>query len=143
MSRYIDVRLNTFDIRRLSVRAATRTVEKVVRETEALAKLAARGPYSTGRLAASIHSSVSVHGRTVVGEVRSSDRRADMIHDGTVPHVIRPRRPGGMLRFYWRKVGHTVTLPKVNHPGMEGKRFLAEPMERVGRRNRFIVITYN
>lgn len=36
---------------------------------------------------------------------------------GTLPHRITPRRPGGMLVFFWAKVGHVVHLRAVNHPG--------------------------
>ena len=38
---------------------------------------------------------------------------------GTRPHVIRPKATNrrGLLVFFWARVGHTVYLPKVNHPG--------------------------
>ena len=143
MAGNVDVRLNRFDLRRLSIRHATRTIEKVVNEVYVLAKLEARGPYSTGATAVSITKSIHVEGSTVNGTVRANTPWADMAHDGTRPHIIRPRGPGYPLRFYWRKVGHTVTPMYVRHPGMKGKRFLAGPMERVGRRNRFIVVTYS
>jgi hypothetical protein len=138
----VDVHLSRFDLRRLSNRYATRLVEKVTREVSVLARLESRGPYSTGRTAASITYHVYTVGSTVHGDVRANTPYADIAHNGARPHMIYPRNPKGHLRFYWRKVGHTVTLPYVSHPGMRGKRFLAGPMERVGRRNRFIVLTY-
>lgn len=142
MAGNVDIRLSRFDLRALSTRYATRLVEKVTKEVELLAKLEARGPYATGATAASIHSSVYMIGSTVHGDVRASTPHAHLAHDGARPHIIRPRNPGGKLRFYWRKVGHTVTFDRVSHPGMRGKQFLSGPMERVGRRNRFIVVTY-
>jgi hypothetical protein len=139
----VRIRLNSLNIRRISVGSATRLVTKVTREVEVLARIAARGPYSTGATASSITSRVYVVGRTVHSEVRAHTWYADMVHGGTRPHVIRPRRAGGKLVFYWRKVGHVVRFDYVSHPGMRPKRFLADPMERVGRRHRFVVFTYD
>lgn len=50
---------------------------------------------------------------------------ADVIHAATTntgarPHVIRPRRVGGKLVFYWPKAGKVVALSSVNHPGNRG-----------------------
>lgn len=142
MSRYVHVELHKLNINRISIRRATRVIDEVTKEALALAQLASRGPYSTGRTAASMVREIHVRGRTVHGEVRARTPHAEMAHDGTRPHVIRPRNPGGKLRFFWRKVGHTVTFDYVNHPGMKGKHFLSGPMEIVGRRHRFVVITY-
>lgn len=38
---------------------------------------------------------------------------------GTKPHVIRPKvdNKSGLLVFFWARVGHTVYLQRVNHPG--------------------------
>lgn len=36
---------------------------------------------------------------------------------GARPHVITPRRAGGVLVFHWPKAGGTVFLRRVNHPG--------------------------
>jgi|SRR5688572_5152513 len=139
----VSVRLNRLDLRNLSIRHATRLVTKVTREVEVLAKLESRGPYSTGRTARSISSRIYVDGRQVKGEVSAGTWYSHIAHDGAKPHIIRPRNPGGKLRFYWRKVGAVVTFDYVNHPGMRGKKFLSGPMERVGRRNRFLVLTFD
>jgi hypothetical protein len=45
---------------------------------------------------------------------------------GTAPHVIRPRRAGGTLVFFWDKVGATVYFKKVNHPGTKANRFVQD-----------------
>jgi hypothetical protein len=142
MADSFEVRLNSFDIRRLSVRFATKKVEQVTKDIAILARLESRGPYSTGRTAASIHSVVWVTGSTVRGTVRAGTPYAHIAHSGASPHIITPRGTGYPLQFYWRKVGRVVRFPYVHHPGQPGKHFLTGPAERVGRRNRFIVVTY-
>lgn len=50
----------------------------------------------------------------------SPDNREDIVtflEFGTKPHVILPKKPGGVLAFYWEKIGEFVFLKKVNHPG--------------------------
>jgi hypothetical protein len=143
MAQNVTIRLNRLDLRNLAIRSATKLIEKVTTQVVVEAKLDSRGPYSTGRTAASITKRVYVEGNRVYGDVRAGTRYAHIAHNGARPHIIRARRPGGNLRFYWRKVGHVVTFPYVSHPGMQGKHFLSGPMERVGRRNRFIVLTFN
>lgn len=143
MAQHVRIQLDRLNLRRFVTGSAVKLVTKVTREVEVLAKLEARGPYSTGRLAALITSRVYLVGRDVRGDVSSNSPHATVAHDGARPHIIRPRNPGGRLRFYWRKVGHVVNFPYVSHPGMRGKRYLAGPMERVGRRNRFVVFTFD
>lgn len=143
MPQRVRVELHRLNLRRLRISSAVKLVEKVTREVEVLAKLESRGPYSTGRTAASITSNVYVTGDEAIGEVTAHTPYSHIAHDGAKPHIIRAHNPTGNLRFYWRKVGHVVTFPYVSHPGMRGKRFLSGPMARVGRRNRFIVFTFD
>jgi len=143
MPQNVHIRLNRIDLRNLSIRRATALIEKVTNQVWIEAKLDSRGPYSTGRTAASITKRVYVVNDRVHGDVRANTPYSHIAHDGAQPHIIRPRRPGGTLTFYWRKVGHVVNFPYVSHPGMRGKHFLSGPMERVGRRNRFIVFTFD
>ena len=49
---------------------------------------------------------------------------------GSRPHRIYPRRPGGMLNFYWEKIGQDVTLPFVRHPGTPEQPFLRPALFR-------------
>ena len=42
---------------------------------------------------------------------------AVMQEEGTLPHLIYPKKPGGQLIFYWAKVGQVVHLNGVSHPG--------------------------
>lgn len=48
---------------------------------------------------------------------------------GAMPHIIRPRRPGGLLVFNWPKAGGTVFLRRVNHPGNRAQNWF-EPAVR-------------
>jgi len=114
-------------------------VDQVVVE----AKADALGPYATGATSASIHGNVSTVAGTVIGTVRAGTWYSSMIQHGTRPHIIRPRNYGGKLVFYWRKTGQVEHFDYVRHPGMKPKRFLTDPAERVGRRHRFIVFTYD
>ena len=50
-------------------------------------------------------------------KLRNPSPVAGYTDKGTPPHVIVPRRRGGVLVFFWPKVGHTVFLRRVHHPG--------------------------
>jgi len=60
------------------------------------------GPISAGRF---------------VEYVDAASIQAATTDKGARPHVIRARRRGGLLVFYWPKAGGVVAFPKVNHPG--------------------------
>ena len=49
---------------------------------------------------------------------------------GTKPHPIYPKKPGGRLVFFWPKVGHVVILRSVQHPGNRGSKFLERGLRR-------------
>lgn len=52
------------------------------------------------------------------GQRQSGHKGYAMANDqGARPHFIRPKRAGGVLVFYWAKVGRVVRLPSVFHPG--------------------------
>ena len=99
-----------------------------------------------GTLRDSIVKRVTVGGPTGVAvEVGSDDDSALLHHEGTVPHVIRPRqvpltkagtprkriRPGDVkpyLAFYWPAVGHVVRTRQVRHPGTRPNRYLTDSL---------------
>jgi hypothetical protein len=54
-------------------------------------------------------------------------------HEGTVPHIIRPRN-GPFLVFYWPRVGRVVRLRVVRHPGTQPNRFLTDSLSVIRRR---------
>lgn len=68
-------------------------------------------------------------------QVGSEDKIALIHHEGTVPHVIRPRpaNPWQMLFFWWDKVGGVVAARKVNHPGTRPNRFLTDSLRVLDR----------
>jgi len=54
---------------------------------------------------------------------------ATFVHEGTRPHIIMPKKQGGMLVFYWPQAGKTVFLRRVNHPGTQGQHYLTDAAE--------------
>lgn len=109
------------------------------RQVVARAKILA--PVDTGRLRASIR----VERRSILGlrnrwTIGSDVEYANMVHDGTKPHVIRPKRAHTLrrgsrgvvkpaLRF---KVGGRVVYAKVvNHPGTKARPFLDRALRDV------------
>lgn len=60
------------------------------------------------------------------GVIRSTHPATIYLVNGTRPHMIFPRRPGGVLRF---TVGGRVVYARfVNHPGTKPDRFLQEAL---------------
>lgn len=79
----------------------------------------------TGVLRASI--GVADKGRNKQGlwtKIGSKRSYALFIDQGTMPHIIRPKKPGGRLVFYWRWVGHVVSMKSVHHPGTRPYHYL-------------------
>lgn len=123
-----------------SQRAAMRYVNGVITELELRAKaITAMGPYTTGRLSASIQKDGPYPvGRNVRGSVGTDLWYAPIVHEGADPHMIFPRGPW-KLRFFWRKVGREVSFAYVTHPGYRGKNFLTGPLKDIARRRRLRV----
>lgn len=63
---------------------------------------------------------VPAHG---VATVVFTSPHALYVEEDTRPHIIRAKN-SPVLVFYWGKVGKTVFLPFVNHPGTTGQHFL-------------------
>jgi hypothetical protein len=134
--------------KRETTQDATKFVRQVLREIQFQARLhVAVGPYTTGHLARSIHSTGPFFefGR-VGGTVGSDLPYAAAVESGSGLHgpsrskyTIRPVR-ARHLRFYWRKVGRVVTLPKVRHPGQRGKQYLLKAAQSVARRHNMLLI---
>lgn len=63
-------------------------------------------------------------------KVISTNPHTSFVHDGTRAHQIRPRRPGGVLRF---EVGGRVVFARVvNHPGYRGDPYLTRALRDAG-----------
>jgi hypothetical protein len=80
-------------------------------------------PVRYGVLRASHRMTMRARRTFVAGRVEVTAKYAQMVHDGTRPHVIRPRRKQA-LRFLWKKKGRWVVFKKVNHPGTRGRPWL-------------------
>ncbi len=87
----------------------------------------------TGKLASSIRvgdlKSYAYGQRITVG---AKNKIAYMHHEGTKPHVIVPKRPGGNLVFM--KSGRVVVTKMVLHPGTKPNRYLSDQLspEKLG-----------
>jgi hypothetical protein len=92
--------------------------------------------YGTGATQKSINSSVSADGiGEVEGTVSAGTKQVVFIIHGTRPHVIRPKKPGGMLKFYWWRKGRVVHFRRVHHPGTVENNFMLRGLKigfRVG-----------
>jgi hypothetical protein len=80
----------------------------------------------TGALAASIEAR-RVGGTEPTVLVGTPMSYASFVHDGTRPHLIRPRPPNRFLRFPGRD-GRIVFAREVHHPGYIGNPFLESAM---------------
>lgn len=78
----------------------------------------ANAPRDTGALARSHRVGVTtVTGTVVKAPFAFTVPYARFLETGTRPHVIRPKRAGGVLVFFSAKAGRTVFARQVNHPG--------------------------
>lgn len=88
-------------------------------------------PVDTGRLRASIRvqrrRTLSLRQIWTVG---SDVEYAEMVHDGTRPHIIRPVRAQA-LRF--RMGGRLVFAKVIHHPGTRARPFLDRALREVAR----------
>lgn len=66
--------------------------------------------------------------RTV--QVISTNPHSILVHQGSRPHKIRPRRTGRFLRF--EVEGRVVYAREVNHPGYRGNPFLTDALRQAG-----------
>lgn len=99
-----------------------RNMERRVRRVEAAAVRLAPGSMKRG-IRASIGSGPGGEFR---GTVKSTHPASIFVINGTRPHRIEPRRPGGVLRF---TVGGRVVYARfVNHPGSKPNDFLGQAL---------------
>lgn len=98
-------------------RSLRRRVERVHQAAERLA------PGSMGR---GIRSSIRYEADGPIGTVSSTHPATIYVVNGTRPHIIRPRRPDGALRFTVN--GRVVYAKFVNHPGTRPNQFMIEAL---------------
>lgn len=100
-------------------------IEKKAKQVVRLAK--AQVGVDTGQLKASIGYTIR-GGSPVYAKITASNKVAMMHHEGTKPHIIKPRK-GKALRFQSR--GKMVVTKKVYHPGTKANHFLTDPLKSV------------
>ena len=105
-----------------------RRMRSIIRQVAADARTNA--PVDTGRMAQAIKEDpiVSPTPFRVIGGVTSHAPYSIYVHQGTAPHVIRPRNASA-LRF--KAGGETVFASSVNHPGTRARPFLTNAVARV------------
>lgn len=67
----------------------------------------------------------SIAGSGIRVRAFTEDRVAPFVENTTRPHLIRPRNPGGMLRFRVGPDGRSVFARVVHHPGTRGAHMFA------------------
>lgn len=85
--------------------------------------------YATGELMTGMRASYGRRGKELEGRVVAVPKHAIFVHEGTVPHMILPRRHTH-LKFYWRKVGGTVYSKGVMHPGTAANAFMVRGLKK-------------
>lgn len=122
------VRINRAAMNAVARQHATRLVTDITRKTLIAADITT--PTRSGRLRAGNRMRVEQQPGRVVGEVHNNTRYAAAVHDGSKPHIIRPRRKK-VLRF---KVGARIVYARlVNHPGTKAQPWLYNALVRVAR----------
>jgi hypothetical protein len=84
----------------------------------------------TGAMAVGMEHKRLTLAQGIAFDAGSSKPYALFVDQGTKPHVITPKKPGGMLVFHWAKVGKTVFLRSVNHPGNRAYKFIQHGLEK-------------
>ena len=122
------IRLDRAELNRTLTNASRSELREAARQVVNRARVLV--PVDTGRLRSSIRAEpprfFSLRGSVTVG---SDLEYAAAVNDGSRPHVIRPRRAGGVLRF---NVGGRIVYARyVNHPGTRGTHFLDKALQQV------------
>ncbi|WNM68779.1 hypothetical protein SEA_SOOS_49 [Gordonia phage Soos] len=114
----------------------TLAVQRLVRATANAAKI--KAPVRTGVLRNSITypTTPRTTGMKVESEVVATAPYAAFVHDGTRPHVIKPRN-ASVLRF--PAGGGIVYAAHVNHPGTRARPFLRNALNQEAPRLGFTI----
>jgi len=130
------LRLDRAQLQALGTDEAQRRVNRVVRRTYTRSQILV--PVDTGYLRASGRMDFAkVAGALVIGGVTYSARYAAAVHEGRRALTIRPRRPGGRLRF--TVGGRTVYARQVHQPARAGRPYLAQALREVAPQEGFTV----
>jgi len=133
--------MSRFRLDQVEVRAASREAaraELLQGGRQVLNRSKILTPVNTGRLRASERLAYSLSGDRPSFKVTTNVEYAPYVHDGTRPHVIRPRRRQA-LKF--RVGGMTVFAKVVNHPGNRARPFFDRALIEVARARGWVVRT--
>lgn len=104
------------------------SVNRLAKETEWRARTLANK--RTGRMVSKMETQKGKWSKGIEFKVGTSVPYALFMHEGVLtPHPIKPKTPGGLLVFYWPKVGHVVHFKRVMHPGNRPYKFLERALE--------------
>ncbi|MDQ0962061.1 hypothetical protein QFZ66_005939 [Streptomyces sp. B4I13] len=124
----VEVRIEPGRLARLLRARGSIAYRRISARTERVARIAeAEAPGSMGRY---ISWKVQEGPRGLEGVIVCDHPAVRFVLDGTRPHLIRPRRPKGVLRF--EVGGHVVFTRLVRHPGTRPNDFMARAL-RLGR----------
>lgn len=96
-----------------------------------------QAPIGSGPTAGKLKRSIKVyrHERYVKGQtirIGTSVSYAKYVHEGTKPHTITPKKPGGALIFVPKGGTMVIMTKKVNHPGIRRpNRFLTDNVKYI------------
>lgn len=115
---------------------ARKRVNRVVRRTYTRSQILV--PVDTGNLRASGQMNLGIdRGSLVIGGVSYTAEYAAAVHEGRRALTIRPRRPGGRLRF--TVGGRVVYARQVHQPARAGRPYLAQALREVAPQEGFRV----
>lgn len=130
-----EFRLDGNALRRTLTDAATRLIREGQRLVIATARH--RSPVDTGALRLSHRpGNITIRGTRVTGDVTAEQDYAMAVHEGSRPHVIRPRRAQALT---WGSGADRVFARSVNHPGSSPRPWLLNSLKDVGPRLGFRV----
>lgn len=120
------LRLEEGQLQQEATREGARLVMSLQRRVVNSAKQ--RAPVDTGNMRNSIRQEpVRVEGDRVTGTVLSAAEYSMYVHDGTRPHIIRPRTARALA---FTIGGQRVYAKSVRHPGTKARPFLRNAIEQ-------------
>jgi hypothetical protein len=133
----VRTQLNRNELRRVGRQATGRKVAQVTRKVFNRARVLS--PWDQGNLrgAHTMSLDAPVNRSYVRGRVLVRVRYALPVHEGSQPHIIRPKKKKA-LRFVMG--GHVVIVRQVRHPGTKARPWLMTALQEVAAREGFKVV---
>lgn len=130
------LKINRAKLHGVGMEEARKRVNRVVRRTYTRSQVLV--PVRDGPLRASGRMDLANdRGALVIGGVTYTAEYAAAVHDGRRALVIRPKRPGGRLRFVVD--GRVVFAREVRQPARAGRPFLAQALREVAPQEGFVL----